>query len=637
MGQGRLKITLRAKLIAVFLSLTLAVTLLTGFISYTRSVKALEDQLGKRLMSIAKTGALIIDGDKHSTLKTPEDEKSNTYRELKKLLRQIRDENGASYVYTMAHKGNDKVVFVVDAEESAADVSHIGDEYEGGLEPEMEKAFRGQANFTEGFYTDQWGTFKTGYAPIFNAKGEVVAILGIDLSAEDVLKEEKELRKRYYMAGAVGMLLGVFFSIFISAYLTSPIRKMVRTMADIADMKGDLTQEIPVWSTDETGEMAFQFNRMLANLRNLIKEVRLDAARVAETSGVLADFAVKTKQATGQIISAINETVAVVEQGSEQQRESVKQAVEMMNQFNQVLEQVAVGASEQAKKVTEASRYVNEVTEEIGQIAERSKSVAGASLKTIQVAEKGTQVVTGTIAGMEKIRTIVQEAAQTIQNLGSRSQQIGEIIKVIDDIAEQTNLLALNAAIEAARAGEHGKGFAVVADEVRKLAERSSKSTREIGELVVAITDGIEESVAAIGQAVLEVDQGFARTSEAGQVLAEITGMADRTNSEIQQINESTKKVYVRIREIADGLADLAAIADENSAAGSEMARGSQQVKKVVENIEHVSAEAARSVREVSTSGEEIRDSVQNIARSSETLAQMARELEVMTAQFKLE
>lgn len=630
----KIRFSLRTKLIAIFLLIISVVAGLTGVISYSRAKADLEDQLGVTLMSVARTGALMVDGDRHSLLKTRADEKTANYLEIRRKLEKIRDINGAKYVYTFAPKTADKVIFVVDGWEGE-DASHIGDEYPN--DPDIQKAMDGTPCFTKEMSTDEWGTFKTGLAPIKNSQGKVVAILGVDMSAEQVLAQENALLRRYYAAGGVSIVFGLLLSILVSGYMVAPLNNLLKGIAGIADMNGDLTRELKVTSSDEIGRLAAEFNRMLANLRRLICQIRASVNQVSQTSAGLFEASRQAELATDGIVDAINKTVEAVEEGSARQRESVSQAEDVMDQFNLALDQVAAGAVEQAGQVTKASENVNEIATEITQVADKGGTVAAASAHTTEAARNGEAVIKETEGGMENIRAIVQDAAAAIRELGSRSEQIGEIIKVIDGIAEQTNLLALNAAIEAARAGEHGKGFAVVADEVRKLAELSGKSTKEIGTIVVAITGGIEQSVAKMTAVTGEVEQGVKLTGEAGLALRQILEFADQANEQIQQINLSTQLISEKSKDMVSAIDNVAAIVQQNTAASTEMAGGSRNVRKMVENIGYVSAESAKAVREVGTSGEDMRQVVIDIAQSSETLAGMAGELEKMVAQFKLE
>lgn len=632
-GKISLRISLRTKFILVFLTTLFIAVFLTSFLSYQQAKNALEDQMGERLLGIARTSAIMIKGDKHNTLKTVADEQTPNYKELKQQLIKIRDDNKATYVYTMARREDGKIVFVVDAAEGE-DMSHIGDEYEA--DPDIETALGGTSTFSKEMTTDKWGTFKSGLAPFRDSTGKIVGVIGVDIAADQVLTAEKQLLFRYIFAGAIAALLGIIMSILFARYLTRSMTKMVATMADIADMKGDLTKEIKVNSSDEIGEMAGQFNRMLANLRVLIGEIQNSIKQVAVTSTHLSDSANEASHATDEIKEALAATVSAVEHGSEQQQASVADARQVMDQFSESLQQVATGAAEQAVHVNNASEYVNQIAEEISNVAAGSATVAQSSARTAQAAQAGQQVVSSTMSGMSNIREIVRKASQTIEELGSRSAQIGEIIQVIDDIAAQTNLLALNAAIEAARAGEHGKGFAVVADEVRRLAESSSQSTREISELVVHITKGIDDSVIAMGNVSGEVEQGFEQSSEAERALGEILQLAETVNKQVQQITDATNVIAGRSTEMVTAIHNVAAIVEENSSVSANATEGSLKVKEVVDNISAVSGESARAVREVGASGETMGTVVERIAESAEQLAEMATKLAAMTDQFKV-
>jgi methyl-accepting chemotaxis protein len=220
--------------------------------------------------------------------------------------------------------------------------------------------------------------------------------------------------------------------------------------------------------------------------------------------------------------------------------------------------------------------------------------------------------------------------------MGTRSEQIGAIVGTIEDIASQTNLLALNAAIEAARAGEHGKGFAVVADEVRKLAERSSAATKEIGELIKGIQQTVADAVAAMNEGSVEVERGVGQANQAGQALTEILSAVREVNRQVAEIANAADRMSGLSSELVEATDTVSAVVEENTAATEEMAAGSSEVTQAVETIASVSEENSAAVQEVSASAEEMSAQVEEVTASANSLAIMAQNLQTLVALFML-
>lgn len=386
--------------------------------------------------------------------------------------------------------------------------------------------------------------------------------------------------------------------------LSNNLNKVLDTLRNLLNEVGALTKSATEGRLSERGN--------LSNYSGSYKEIvdginnTLDAVIVPLKEGVSAlekmatgDLTVRitsTYKGDHQIIkNSINVMAESFSTALSEVTEAVQATASASNEISSSSEEMAAGAQEQSSQTTEVASAVDQMTKTIIETTKNSSTAAEAAKNSGAIAKEGGKVVSETIEGMNRVALVVKKSAETVQALGKSSDQIGEIIQVIDDIADQTNLLALNAAIEAARAGEQGRGFAVVADEVRKLAERTTKATKEIATMIKQIQKDTEGAVVSMKLGTEEVEKGKA--------------LADRAGQSLTAIIQGSEKVVDLVTQVA--------------AASEEQSSAAEQISKNIEGISNVTNESAAGVQE--------------IARASEDLSRLTINLQELISKFKID
>lgn len=440
-------------------------------------------------------------------------------------------------------------------------------------------------------------------------------------------------KSRSFMIALVigSVLFGIGLGVFISRIISAPVSKLVLAAEKIAE--GDLNVQVESESKDEIGMLSLSFKQMIENLRNVVGNVKDTSEKVAASSQELASTSEEIAKGTQQIA----QTVDQVASGSQEQSKNVQASAAAIEQLGQAVQEVANGAQTQSKAVDDTVELVEQITKAIEHVSALSQEAAANGQQVSDVANTGGKQVSEAVVGMVRIKDATDKVEEMVKQLGESSQQIGAIVETIDDIAEQTNLLALNAAIEAARAGEHGKGFAVVADEVRKLAERSSKATGEIAELISNIQQMTNDAVEAMDIGSRQVADGRELANKAGDALNEIQQSVEGIVRQIEEMSAASQNMTSYSTEVVKAIENMSAVTEETTAAAQQMSASSTEVSHQIEQVASVSEQNAAAAEEVSATTQEQSASSEELNASAEELSAMAEELQEMVSHFKLD
>ncbi len=496
-------------------------------------------------------------------------------------------------------------------------------------------------------------------API-EASGEIIGTVFIRSGTKAVTD---------FLAISSGIVVAVLFVSFIVCSLGAarlreqialPLERLVESSRSMAG--GDLSIQVDVQSEDEMGVLSLAFNARVKSVRDLVSQVRENTRYVAQVTSQLAESssamraeAIRQEQAVGETsesisritdsihtvndnVEALSSTAAETSIAAIEMDSSIAESARHVDGLSEIIETTAASVVEMTSAIREIARSadaLNHSTEStatalellsqsVRQVESNARESHQLSEETARKAGQGVSAVRETVEGMQRIQDSFKNIESIVGSLSEKSQSIGEVVRVIEAVVDQTNLLALNAAIISAQAGEHGRGFSVVAEEVRMLADRTAASTREIAELIESVQGAVESAVEAMEQGATRVDRGVDLSQEAGRMLREIGDSAQQSTLWAKEIVEATRNQTADIGQVGFAMKQVKEIALQLKRGTHEQDTASAEITRGVEQMRHLGLEVKNAAREQ-------RSESSLITRSVETVAAKITEISVAT------
>ena len=516
-------------------------------------------------------------------------------------------------------------------------------------------------------YSDAAGGHIEKVIPITSLDGKQLGVFRIALNESAVNRQIRSLLLWSLLVALISFLAATtLVYLFVHSEITKPLAQMSTTAAGMA--AGDLSHEITVYGETEIAVLGAAINTMSSNLREMLGKIKQTGASLGEAMQLMGGATLKMSQGarvqqeateqTAMTVSEMTASIKGVAENAEEMSHAATEASSSASEMASSIEEVArnAGALSTAAEDTAASiqqmlasiKQVSENTEALSASAEQTsssitemsasvKEVEQRALDAARLAEKvsadasdrGMAASREAIKGMQNIKEAVEATADVVNRLGKRSQEIGQILKVIDEVTDQTSLLALNAAILAAQAGEHGKGFAVVAEEIKELAERTAASTQEISGLIVAVREETEQSVQAMARGLKAVEAGSSLVNVTSEVLEQVADSSRQSVDMARAIEKTTAEQARGVAQIKEASVSIANQIEQIARAMQEQRRGSERIGQAAERMRDITRQVKTSTHEQTTGGRQIAKAVESVKVQAAQVARSTSEQSV--------
>ncbi len=486
-------------------------------------------------------------------------------------------------------------------------------------------------------------------------------MIALDRSA--IQAANSSLRQTLMMSTIGVMVAAVLLGMIISRGIAMPLNSMVANLREIAEGEADLTKTLDVSTRDEIGSLADSFNHFVKRLRGIIEKTRSTAGSLFEGTQTIRNrfgemnnaanqqtkaleqahqSVTEIGQSAGEVADNVSTLVASVQQSSAATHElesttfviaeqmenlfgiisDLSSSIHQLSSSNEQIDGNIIELSHNARKTSLAAEELEQATITIKESAEQTSQLAQ---QATNESLEGKAAVQDTILGISELQLMLEQAHLAIKDLGKRSDAIGNIVNVIADVADQTNLLALNAAIIAAQAGEHGQGFAVVAEEIRDLAERTSVSTKEISEIVENLQQGTQTAVATFEAGSLRAQQEVARSHAAGEALKKLHESSISSTEQITGIARQTQKQSEENRKITQAVLDFSSMLEQIASSIGQQTASTRNLSNAAESMKNIAAKVKNSTLEQGRGSQQIAQSMEHIQQMIEVIDDATR------------